>query len=68
MRKNIIVSNICLCNTILLSWHSHSDYNLVELESETIKEDDRTVLMEGGLTKSSSTKLPSPSIKTNLIR
>ncbi|KAL8460853.1 hypothetical protein ACS0TY_032381 [Phlomoides rotata] len=46
----------------------HSDYNLVELESETIKEDDRAVLMEGGLTKSSSTKLSNPSIKTNLIR
>ncbi|KAL8466202.1 hypothetical protein ACS0TY_035349 [Phlomoides rotata] len=46
----------------------HSDHNLVELESETIKEDDRAVLLEGGLTKSSSTKIPSPSIKTNLIR
>ncbi|KAI3456057.1 hypothetical protein Pfo_012720 [Paulownia fortunei] len=46
----------------------HSDNNLVELESETIKEDDRAVLMEGGLTKSSSTKFPNPSIKTNLIR
>ncbi|KAK4488189.1 hypothetical protein RD792_003932 [Penstemon davidsonii] len=47
---------------------SHSDNNLVELENETIKEDDRTVLLEGGLTKSASIKLPSPSIKTNLIR
>ncbi|KAL8460854.1 hypothetical protein ACS0TY_032381 [Phlomoides rotata] len=46
----------------------HSDHNLVELESETIKEDDRAVLLEVGLTKSSSTKIPSPSIKTNLIR
>ncbi|KAK6124152.1 hypothetical protein DH2020_042125 [Rehmannia glutinosa] len=46
----------------------HSDNNLVELESETIKEDDRAALMEGGLTKSSSTKFPSPSIKTNIIR
>ncbi|KAL8032312.1 hypothetical protein ABFX02_13G088000 [Erythranthe guttata] len=46
----------------------HSDNNLVELESETIKEDERTVLMEGGLTKSLSAKLHSPSIKTNLIR
>ncbi|KAL0363539.1 UNVERIFIED_CONTAM: protein REDUCED WALL ACETYLATION 1 [Sesamum calycinum] len=46
----------------------HSDNNLVELESETIKEDDRAALMEGGLTKTSSMKLPNPSIKTNLIR
>ncbi|KAI3466801.1 hypothetical protein Pfo_023464 [Paulownia fortunei] len=47
---------------------SHSDNNLAELENETIKEDDRAVLLEGGLTKSASTKLSSPSIKTNLIR
>ncbi|KAL1560414.1 Protein REDUCED WALL ACETYLATION 1, variant 2 [Salvia divinorum] len=47
---------------------SHSDYNLVTLESQIIKEDDRAVLMEGGITKSSSTKLSTPSIKTNLIR
>ncbi|KAK4399318.1 protein REDUCED WALL ACETYLATION 1 [Sesamum angolense] len=46
----------------------HSDNNLVELESESIKEDDRAALMEGGLTKTSSMKLPNPSIKTNLIR
>ncbi|KAL1560413.1 Protein REDUCED WALL ACETYLATION 1 [Salvia divinorum] len=46
----------------------HSDYNLVTLESQIIKEDDRAVLMEGGITKSSSTKLSTPSIKTNLIR
>ncbi|GFP91270.1 cas1 domain-containing protein 1 [Phtheirospermum japonicum] len=46
----------------------HSDNNLVELASESINEDDRAALMEGGLTKSSSTKSPSPSIKTNLIR
>ncbi|XP_057764109.1 protein REDUCED WALL ACETYLATION 3-like isoform X2 [Salvia miltiorrhiza] len=46
----------------------HSDYNLVPLESQTVKEDDRAVLMEGGLTKSSSTKTSSPSIRTNLIR
>ncbi|KAL0398372.1 UNVERIFIED_CONTAM: protein REDUCED WALL ACETYLATION 1 [Sesamum radiatum] len=46
----------------------HSDNNLVELESETIKEDDRAALLEGGLTKASSMKLPNTSIKTNLIR
>ncbi|KAK9267548.1 hypothetical protein L1049_009976 [Liquidambar formosana] len=44
----------------------HSDSNLVGLE--TIKEDDRAVLLEGGLTKSASAKFHSSSIKTNLIR
>lgn len=46
----------------------HSDNNLVELENKTIKEDDRAVLLEGGLSKSASTKLPSSSVKANLIR
>ena len=46
----------------------HSDNNLVELGSETIKEDDRAILLEGGLTKSASTKFNSSSIKVNLIR
>ncbi|XP_047947786.1 protein REDUCED WALL ACETYLATION 3-like [Salvia hispanica] len=46
----------------------HSDNNLAELESEAIKEDERALLMEGGLTKSVSTKVSSPSIKTNIIR
>ncbi|PIN23436.1 O-acetyltransferase [Handroanthus impetiginosus] len=44
----------------------HSDKNLVELE--LTREDERAVLMEGGVTKPLSMKLPSPSIKTNLIR
>ena len=48
--------------------HSHSDNNLVELGSETIKEDDRAILLEGGLTKSASAKFNSSSIKVNLIR
>ncbi|KAL6544910.1 Protein REDUCED WALL ACETYLATION 3 [Orobanche minor] len=47
---------------------SHSDNNLAELDREKIKEDDPAVLLEGGLTKSASAKLPSPSVKTNLIR
>ncbi|KAI3495655.1 hypothetical protein L1887_38000 [Cichorium endivia] len=46
----------------------HSDNNLVELETNTKEEDDRTVLLEGGLTKSSSLKQPITSIKANLIR
>ncbi|CAI9783433.1 unnamed protein product [Fraxinus pennsylvanica] len=46
----------------------HSDSNLVEMENASIKEDDRAVLSEGGLTKSASTNLSTPSIKTNLFR
>ncbi|XP_047311136.1 protein REDUCED WALL ACETYLATION 1-like [Impatiens glandulifera] len=46
----------------------HSDTNLVELEKEAIKEDDRTVLLEGGLTKSSSMKSHTSSIRSNLFR
>lgn len=47
---------------------SHSDINTVELGKETIKEDDRATLLEGGLTRSASAKSQSLSIKTNLIR
>ncbi|CAO2823436.1 unnamed protein product [Amaranthus hypochondriacus] len=46
----------------------HSDNNLVELGNEVAKEDDRTVLMEGGLSKTTSQKSASFSIKSNLIR
>ncbi|KAF8031074.1 hypothetical protein BT93_D0303 [Corymbia citriodora subsp. variegata] len=46
----------------------HSDNNLVELGNGTAKEDDRAVLLEGGLAKSASAKFHSSSIKTNLIR
>lgn len=46
----------------------HSDNNLVELGNETIKEDDRAVLLEGGLTKSASARFHSISIRTNLLR
>ncbi|XP_050371692.1 protein REDUCED WALL ACETYLATION 1-like [Argentina anserina] len=47
---------------------SHSDSNLVELEEKTIKEDDRAVLLEGGLSRSASVKFNSSSIKLNLMR
>ncbi|XP_060187470.1 protein REDUCED WALL ACETYLATION 4-like isoform X2 [Lycium barbarum] len=46
----------------------HSDNNLAELELSTTKEEDRAVLLEGGLSKSASVKLSSSSIKTNIIR
>ncbi|KAK3005309.1 hypothetical protein RJ639_016218 [Escallonia herrerae] len=44
------------------------EYKRSSAPSKTIKEDDRAVLLEGGLTKSASTKLSSSSIKANLIR
>ncbi|WCJ27347.1 O-acetyltransferase family protein [Euphorbia peplus] len=46
----------------------HSDNNLVELDKDTIKEDDRAVLLEGGLTRASSMKFHGATIKMNLIR
>ncbi|XP_052203261.1 protein REDUCED WALL ACETYLATION 3-like [Diospyros lotus] len=46
----------------------HSDNNLVDLANETIKEDDRAILLEGGLTKSASMKFYPSSIKENLWR
>ncbi|KAJ4826636.1 Protein REDUCED WALL ACETYLATION 3 [Turnera subulata] len=46
----------------------HSDNNLVELDKETVKEDDRAVLLEGGLSRSASAKLHNSNIKMNLIR
>ncbi|KAK1382083.1 protein REDUCED WALL ACETYLATION 3 [Heracleum sosnowskyi] len=46
----------------------HSDNNLAELGNESIKEDDQAVLLEGGLTKSTSAKQSTSSIKTILIR
>ncbi|KAK9696929.1 hypothetical protein RND81_08G005500 [Saponaria officinalis] len=48
--------------------HSDSDSNLVELGNEATKEDDRAVLLEGGLAKSASQKSSSSSVKSNLIR
>lgn len=47
---------------------SHSDINLVELGKETVKDDDRAALLEGGLTRSASLKIHSSSIKMNLMR
>lgn len=48
--------------------YSHSDNNLVDLDKVTIKEDDRAVLLEGGLPRSASSKFHSSAIKLNLIR
>ncbi|GAU40655.1 hypothetical protein TSUD_83340 [Trifolium subterraneum] len=46
----------------------HSDANLEELGKDTIKEDDRAILLEAGLTRSSSAKHHASSVKLNLIR
>ncbi|GMH01933.1 hypothetical protein Nepgr_003772 [Nepenthes gracilis] len=53
-----------------ISSHSkvHSDGNLVELGNDVVKEEDREVLLEGGLSKSASAKFHNSSIKSNLIR
>ncbi|KAJ9565553.1 hypothetical protein OSB04_001519 [Centaurea solstitialis] len=56
-----------LCEYVL-SGNSHSDNNLVELETKAKEEDERAVLLEGGLTKLASMKQPATSIKANLIR
>ncbi|XP_051125507.1 protein REDUCED WALL ACETYLATION 1-like isoform X2 [Andrographis paniculata] len=53
---------------ICLHGGSHSDINLAEIGSETIKDGDEAALLEGGLTKPSTTKLLSTSTMTNLIR
>ncbi|KAL1555884.1 Protein REDUCED WALL ACETYLATION 3, variant 2 [Salvia divinorum] len=54
--------------SLLFSKVSHSDYNLATLESQIVKEDDQAILMEDGLTNSTSTEFSSPSIKKNLTR
>ncbi|KAJ0971658.1 hypothetical protein J5N97_019617 [Dioscorea zingiberensis] len=46
----------------------HSDINLPDLGNEAVKEDDQAILLEGGLSRSTSTKLQNASIRTNLIR
>ncbi|KAM0945943.1 putative N-acetylneuraminate 7-O(or 9-O)-acetyltransferase [Dioscorea sansibarensis] len=46
----------------------HSDVSLPELGNEAANEDDQTVLLEGGLPRSISTKLQNASIRANLIR
>ncbi|KAL9249671.1 REDUCED WALL ACETYLATION 3-like protein [Drosera capensis] len=45
----------------------HSDSNLVELENEVGKEEDRAVFLEG-LPTSVSVKIHTPSVKSNLLR
>ncbi|XP_074269720.1 protein REDUCED WALL ACETYLATION 3-like isoform X1 [Silene latifolia] len=46
----------------------HSDSNLVELGNDVAKEEDRAVLLEGGLSKAASPKFSSSSMKSNLTR
>ncbi|KAI3951739.1 hypothetical protein MKW98_013797 [Papaver atlanticum] len=45
-----------------------SDINLVELEKNTIKDDDRAVLLEGGNLQSSTPKLRSSNVASQLLR
>ncbi|PKA65584.1 hypothetical protein AXF42_Ash021233 [Apostasia shenzhenica] len=46
----------------------HSDINLVELGKETASDGDHSILLEGGLSKSASSRFQSASFRTNLIR
>lgn len=46
----------------------HSDINLVDLGKETVKEDDRAVLLEGGGLQSASPKARSPSVTSPIFR
>ncbi|KAL3019935.1 hypothetical protein AAZX31_05G117500 [Glycine max] len=46
----------------------HSDASLEELGKDAIKEDDRAILLESGLTRSASAKFHPSSVKLNLIR
>ncbi|KAF8392704.1 hypothetical protein HHK36_023053 [Tetracentron sinense] len=55
-------------DSIFLSSGRHSDINLVELGMETVNEDDRAVLLEGGGLQSASPKARSSSITSHLIR
>ncbi|KAG6790159.1 hypothetical protein POTOM_006307 [Populus tomentosa] len=65
----ITLENICSdADHVTYLDYSHSDNNLLDLEKETIKEDDRAVLLEGGLPRSASAKFHSSAIKMNLIR
>ncbi|OVA00983.1 Cas1p 10 TM acyl transferase domain [Macleaya cordata] len=41
---------------MIFLYNSHSDANLVALGDETIKEDDRAILLEGGLARSASAR------------
>ncbi|XP_074269721.1 protein REDUCED WALL ACETYLATION 3-like isoform X2 [Silene latifolia] len=52
----------------ILEYKSHSDSNLVELGNDVAKEEDRAVLLEGGLSKAASPKFSSSSMKSNLTR
>ncbi|XP_020089113.1 protein REDUCED WALL ACETYLATION 1-like isoform X1 [Ananas comosus] len=45
-----------------------SDSNLVELGKEATKEDERAVLLEGGLAKPASVKFQNGSVRSNLVR
>ncbi|XP_057957647.1 protein REDUCED WALL ACETYLATION 2 isoform X2 [Malania oleifera] len=51
-----------------LSSKVHSDINLVELQSETVKDDDRAVLLEGGSLQSASPRARISSVSSQISR
>ncbi|XP_043724012.1 protein REDUCED WALL ACETYLATION 2-like isoform X1 [Telopea speciosissima] len=55
-------------NSISSKVGRNSDINLIELGKETVKEDDRAVLLEGGGLQSASPRVPSVSVTSNIVR
>ncbi|KAI5650950.1 hypothetical protein M9H77_36955 [Catharanthus roseus] len=47
---------------------AHSEINLVELGNESVKEDDRAVLLEGGVLQSASPQVRNSSVTSQIIR
>jgi len=62
IRKHFLILNLFFVES------SHSDTSLEELGKDAIKEDDRAILLESGLTRSASAKFHPSSVKLNLIR
>lgn len=60
--------SICLLAILYFLCFSHSDVNLDGLDNETVREDDRDALLEGGLSRPSSARLHNLSVRANLIR
>lgn len=55
-------------NQVALSTSRHSDVNLAEVWNDTVKEDDRAVLLEGGGLQSASPKSRSSSATSPIFR
>ncbi|XP_058101831.1 mannosyl-oligosaccharide 1,2-alpha-mannosidase MNS2-like [Magnolia sinica] len=63
-KATLSVKRRLACERVILL--RHSDVNLVELGKETVNEDDRVVLLEGGV-KPDSPKVHNPSVASQLV-